>query len=88
MEGVVPRRREANQRRQFVLTTYNSNIPVLGDAEPTIGLATAEDGADVREQIAPGHMGAVDDPSVRALVKELIEGGTDALEKRRRNYGY
>lgn len=88
MEGVVPRMREAKQRRQFILTTHNANIPVLGDAELIVGLTTAGDGAGVRAQIAPAHMGAIDDPSVRALVEELLEGGRDAFEKRRRKYGY
>lgn len=88
MEGVVPRMREAKQLRQFVFTTHNANIPVLGDAELIVGLTTAGDGAGVRAQIAPEHKGAIDEPSVRALVEELLEGGRDAFEKRRRKYGY
>ena len=87
-DGVVPRMREAKRRRQFVLTTHNANIPVLGDAELIVGLAAAGDGTSVRAQIPQGHMGAIDDPSVRALVEELLEGGKDAFEKRRRKYGY
>lgn len=87
-EGVVPRMREAKQRRQFVFPTHNANIPVLGDAELIVGLTAGGDGAGVRAQIAPGHLGSIDDPSVRALVEELLEGGRDAFEKRRRKYGY
>ena len=37
-EGVVPRMRMEKQRRQFVFSTHNANIPVLGDAELIIGL--------------------------------------------------
>lgn len=88
MEGVVPRMREAKQRRQFVLTTHNANIPVLGDAELIVGLTTAADGAGVRAQIAPERMGNIDDPSVRALVEALLESGRYAFEKRRRKYGH
>ena len=87
-EGVVPRMRDAKQRRQFVFPTHNANIPVLGDAELIIGLTPTGDAAGVRAQIAPGHLGSIDDPSVRVLVEELLEGGRDAFEKRRRKYGY
>jgi len=59
---------------------------VLGDAELIVELTVA--GAGVRAQIAPRHIGSIDDPPVRALVEELLEGGRDAFEKRRRKYGY
>ena len=87
-EGVVPRMREAKRRRQFVFPTHNANIPVLGDAELIVGLTAAGDAAGMRARIAPEHVGSIDDPSVRALVEELLEGGRDAFEKRRRKYGY
>ena len=87
-EGIVPRMREAKQRRQFLFPTHNANIPVLGDAELIVGLTSAADGAGLRAQIASGHIGSIDDASVRALVEELLEGGRDAFEKRRRKYGF
>ena len=87
-EGVVPRMREAKQRRQFVFPTHNANIPVLGDAELIVGLTGAGDAAGVRAQIAAGHMGSINDPPVRALIEEVLEGGRDAFEKRRRKYAY
>ena len=35
--------REEKQRRQFLFSTHNANIPVLGDAELIVGLsATGE----------------------------------------------
>lgn len=83
-DGVVPRMREAKQRRQFVFPTHNANIPVLGDAELIVGLTPA----GARTQIAPEHMGSIDDPPVRALVEGILEGGRDAFEKRRQKYGY
>ena len=87
-EGVVPRMREAKRRRQFVFPTHNANIPVLGDAELIVGLTAAGDAGGMRARIAPKHVGSIDDPTVRALVEELLEGGRDAFEKRRRKYGY
>ena len=32
-DGVVPRMRQEKRRRQFIFSTHNANIPVLGDAE-------------------------------------------------------
>ena len=83
-EGIVPRMREEKRRRQFIFSTHNANIPVLGDAEMILGL-TADDGA---AQIAPERMGAIDAPSVREMVEEILEGGKDAFERRRRKYGF
>ena len=40
-EGVVPRMRAEKQRRQFVFSTHNANIPVLGDAELIVGLTAS-----------------------------------------------
>src|SRR5581483_10769602 len=38
-EGVVPIMRQEKRRRQFVFSTHNANIPVLGDAELIVGLS-------------------------------------------------
>ena len=88
-DGVVPRMREEKRRRQFIFTTHNANIPVLGDAELILGL-TASGDADNRGSavIRSEHAGAIDVPSVRALVEEILEGGKDAFETRRLKYGY
>jgi len=37
-EGIVPKMREEKRKRQFIFSTHNANIPVLGDAELIIGL--------------------------------------------------
>ena len=42
-DGVVPRMREEKRRRQFVFSTHNPNIPVLGDAELILGLSPSGD---------------------------------------------
>ena len=83
-EGVVPRMREEKQRRQFIFSTHNANIPVLGDAELIVGLsATSDAGRTTTEQ-----MGSIDSQSVRMLVEEILEGGKEAFEMRRRKYGF
>lgn len=87
-EGVVPRMRAEKQRRQFVFSTHNANIPVLGDAELIVGLTAAGEADDGHARIAPEHVGSIDDWQVRELVEEILEGGKDAFERRRRKYGF
>ncbi|GIV84228.1 MAG: phosphoesterase [Candidatus Roseilinea sp.] len=87
-EGVVPRMREEKQRRQFIFSTHNANIPVLGDAELILGLSASGEAEGGRARIAPEHMGSIDSQSVRELVEEILEGGREAFETRRRKYGF
>jgi predicted metal-dependent phosphoesterase TrpH len=87
-EGVVPRMREEKQRRQFLFSTHNANIPVLGDAELIVGLTASGEAEHGRARIAPEHMGSIDDKPVRDLVEEILEGGKEAFERRRRKYGF
>lgn len=87
-EGVVPRMREEKRRRQFLFSTHNANIPVLGDAELILGLSASGEADAGGAKVAPEHMGAIDTRPVRELVEELLEGGEDAFERRRRKYGF
>ena len=87
-DGVVPRIREEKRRRQFVFSTHNANIPVLGDAELILGLHASGEASGGRAFIAPKYMGSIDSQPVRALVEEVLEGGKSAFETRRRKYGF
>jgi hypothetical protein len=87
-EGVVPRMREEKQRRQFVFSTHNANIPVLGDAEMIVGLSASGEAERGHARIAFEHMGSLDSKPVRELVEEILEGGKEAFECRRRKYGF
>jgi len=87
-EGVVPRMREEKQRRQFVFSTHNANIPVLGDAELIVGLSASGEAERGHARIAHEHMGSIDSRPVRELVEEILEGGKEAFEMRRRKYGF
>lgn len=87
-ESIVPRMREEKSKRQFVFSTHNANIPVLGDAEMILGL-TASGGADGETaRIVPEHRGSIDALPVRELIEEILEGGKEAFERRRRKYGF
>lgn len=81
---VVPKMREEKRRRQFVFSTHNANIPVLGDAELIAGL-TASGG---QAKIPRDQLGSIDVTTVRELVEEVLEGGKDAFELRRLKYGF
>lgn len=87
-EGVVPRMREEKERRQFIFSTHNANIPVLGDAELIVGLSAFGEAERGRARIAPEHTGSIDSKQVRELVEEILEGGKEAFERRRRKYGF
>ena len=87
-EGVVPRMREEKQRRQFLFSTHNANIPVLGDAELIVGLSATGEAEHGRARVVPEHMGSIDAKPVRELVEEILEGGKEAFERRRRKYGF
>lgn len=88
-EGVVPRMREEKRRRQFVFSTHNANIPVLGDAELIVGLRpSGEGGGRGHSEIPDEHVGSIDSQPVRELVETLLEGGREAFEMRRRKYGF
>ena len=87
-EGVVPTMRREKQLRQFIFSTHNANIPVLGDAELIVGLATAVQDNSVHGRTDPAYMGAIDTGPVRELVEEILEGGKTAFEMRRLKYGF
>jgi len=87
-EGVVPRMREEKQRRQFVFSTHNANIPVLGDAELILGLSATGEADGGQARVRPEHQGSIDSLPVRELVEEILEGGKEAFERRRRKYGF
>ena len=87
-EGVVPIMRQEKRRRQFVFSTHNANIPVLGDAELILGLAASGAAKEGHARIATEHMGSIDSAPVRELVEEILEGGKAAFEMRRSKYGF
>jgi chromosome segregation ATPase len=87
-EGIVPKMREEKRQRQFIFATHNANIPVLGDAELIVGMTAAGESSSGLVRIAKEHMGSIDDPCVRQLVEEVLEGGRNAFELRRLKYGF
>ena len=87
-EGVVPTMKNEKRKRQFVFSTHNANIPVLGDAELIIGLSTRIQDGNVQGWSDERHMGSIDMQPVREMVEEILEGGKTAFEMRRQKYGF
>ena len=85
---VVPAMREEKRKRQFIFSTHNANIPVLGDAEQIVGLTPLVDEAGEHSTIPDELCGSIDMPKVKDLVKDLLEGGQEAFEFRRQKYGF
>lgn len=87
-EGVVPKIRAEKRRRQFIFSTHNANIPVLGDAELILGIRAVGEAEGGRAEVPPENMGAIDKATVAELVEEILEGGKDAFLTRRLKYGF
>ena len=89
-DGVVPTMKDEKRKRQFIFSTHNANIPVLGDAELIIGLSTGIgiQNDSVQGRINEKHMGSIDIQPVREMVEEILEGGKTAFEMRRQKYGF
>ena len=87
-EGIVPKMREEKRKRQFIFSTHNANIPVLGDAELIVGLRAVGEAEEGHGEIPVEWMGSIDDENVRLNVEEILEGGKEAFEIRRAKYGF
>jgi hypothetical protein len=87
-DSVVPTMKDEKRKRQFIFSTHNANIPVLGDAELIIGLSTGIQNDAVQGRISDRHMGSIDIQPVREMVEEILEGGKTAFEMRRQKYGF
>lgn len=80
-EDVVKILRDLKGKKQIILATHNANIPVLGDSEQIIVL----DAKDDRCKIV--HTGSIDVKAIREDVKDIMEGGEEAFQKRAEKYG-
>lgn len=93
-DSIVPAMRREKRRRQFLFTSHNPNIPVLGDAEliAEVRVEMVPDGKgteELRGRVGPpARSGSIDTPAVRELVEETLEGGRLAFARRRRKYGF
>jgi hypothetical protein len=87
-EGVVPKIRSEKRRRQFIFSTHNANIAVLGDAELIVAMRAVGEAGDGHADVPREHMGAIDKETVASLVEGILEGGKEAFQTRRLKYGF
>ena len=85
---VVPIMRSSKKRRQFIFSTHNPNIPVLGDADQIIGLSPVVDAGRDQTLIYDRDCGSIDKGTVQQLIKDVLEGGDQAFATRRKKYGF
>ena len=83
-KGVVRHLRELKGKRQIIASTHNANVPVLGDAELIVVLESDGDHGHPTE----AGVGSLDDRTVRALVEDILEGGSAAFDARQHLYGF
>ncbi len=62
-----------------MFATHNANIPVLGDSEQVIYTNYTD------EEIFYGS-GSIDNPDTRTKIVDIMEGGTEAFERRNQIY--
>ncbi|MCJ7738951.1 MAG: AAA family ATPase, partial [Anaerolineae bacterium] len=73
---------QLKEKRQIIVATHNPNIVVLGDSEQVIVLEAVSDTEGKVEQ----PQASVDHPLIVQHIIELLEGGREAFETRRRRY--
>ena len=75
-ETLVERLRERRGGDQFILASHNANIPVLGEADLVVRLAS-----DGRRGFVE-HAGQLDAPETVRAITSVMEGGVEAFERR------
>ena len=83
VEDIVQRLRSEKEKRQFIITTHNANIPVLGDAE----LICALEADNEQAYLLDHNFGSIDDKNVKEKVEKTLEGGEQAFAMRKEKYG-
>lgn len=73
---LVPALRRRGPDDQFIFTSHNANIPVLGEADRVIVMDSDGD----RGYVAAA--GPIDDPAIVEAVTRIMEGGQDAFAAR------
>jgi hypothetical protein len=81
-DDIVRILRDQKGKRQFIFATHNANIPVTADAELIVALMAEADHASIDVQ------GGIDRAAVRDAVKQIMEGGEEALRRRAEKYGW
>jgi predicted ATPase len=71
--------KELKNTSQFIFATHNPNIPVLGDCEQVISCS-------YDSNIIETNLGSIDHETIRKEIVNIMEGGKEAFNNRRRIY--
>lgn len=71
--------KELKNSSQFIFATHNPNIPVLGDCEQVISCKYDTDSLKA-------NLGSIDNQSIRNEIVNIMEGGQEAFNNRKRIY--
>ena len=80
MEELVKALRQAKQQRQIIIVSNNGNVVVNSDAEQVIIACRDSQGQISYES------GALENPTLRAKLLSVLEGGEEAFSKRQQKY--
>jgi hypothetical protein len=83
---LVPFFIEAANRRQIIMVTHNANLVVNTDADQVI-VATSERSETSELPDFKYQAGGLEDPHIRTLVCQYLEGGEEAFRRRAERYG-
>lgn len=78
-EDVIKLIRKLKPTIQFIFATHNPNIPVLGDAEQIVACAYTDDSIQTT-------VGGIDSPAMQEAIVSIMEGGSEAFQRRKEIY--
>ncbi|MCW2118043.1 TrlF family AAA-like ATPase [Flavobacterium sp. 7A] len=71
--------KELKNTSQFIFATHNPNIPVLGDCEQVVSCSYDSNSIET-------NLGSIDDVTIRKEIVNIMEGGKEAFNNRKRIY--
>lgn len=71
--------KELKNTSQFIFATHNPNIPVLGDCEQVVSCRYDTNNIEI-------NLGSIDDETIRKEIVNIMEGGKEAFNNRKRIY--
>lgn len=79
-ELIVDRLRQSKEMRQIIVVTHNANIPVNGDAEHIVSMASES------KTIKVFSTGSVEQPAIKREICNVMEGSEVAFQMRANRY--
>ena len=84
-DELVPHFRDARKRRQVIIVTHNANLVVNTDADQVIVASSRPNPSGGLPSVTYGG-GSIENPAIRTVVCEILEGGEQAFRDRERRY--